>query len=89
MSKKTERPLIFFVPSFVSEYIDMGYHVGNKWENLPVIPGLDELRKMGLGLYQERFMLDIRLQSEFISELDDCSRRIMTDADPNNEAPTS
>jgi len=64
MSKETGRPLSFYIPSFINEYLDMGYPVGNKWKALPDIPELKELQSRGLGIYQERFMLDERLQAE-------------------------
>ena len=69
MSKRTGRPPSFFVPSFINEYIDMAYSVGNQWKTLSDISGLDELQRRGLGIYQERFMLDERLQGEIISEI--------------------
>ncbi len=78
MSKRTGRPLSFFIPSFIDEYIDMAYPVGNQWKALPSIPGLDELQRRGLGIYQERFMLDERLQGEIISEMN----RIHASVDP-------
>jgi hypothetical protein len=45
------------------------YPVDNQWKALPSISGLEELQRRGLGIYQERFMLDDRLQSEIISEI--------------------
>lgn len=67
ISRKTNRPLVFFVPTFAEEYLELelGYRIKEQWKDpLPNLPILKCLQEKGMGIYQERFMLDERLQDD-------------------------
>jgi hypothetical protein len=70
ISRRTNRPLIFFVPTFVQEYLELelGHRIKEQWKDpLPNLPILKSLQEKRMGIYQERFMLDERLRDDLVN----------------------
>lgn len=62
IGKRTDRPLDIYVPSFLSEYLDMSYHLTYPWGDVGKnLPDIEKLRMAGKGLLQEHYLLDKRL----------------------------
>lgn len=65
ISKKTGRPLDIYIPTFLEEYFDLGFRTKVQWDGINLsIPPLEKLKESGIGIYQERYMLDKRLYED-------------------------
>lgn len=67
IGRKTNRPVIFFVPTFIEEYLnlELGHRLKEQWKDpLPDLPFFRYLQERRMGIFQERFMLDKRLRDD-------------------------
>lgn len=58
---ESERDMKLLIPFFAEDYLDAAKPVETAWNEVPDIPLLLELKKMKKRIFQEVFMLDVRL----------------------------
>lgn len=69
LSSIAERQTTFFVPTFADEYLP-GRPVETPWRKTPDRPLFDELRRTQKRIFQEVFLLDLRLAGEISAYCD-------------------
>jgi hypothetical protein len=79
LAVETGRALRIFVPSFASEYVDDAARpVKTAWKERMDMPLLSELYARERRIFQEVFMLDVRLAGDVAMMIQDDNRNVQT-----------
>lgn len=72
LQKGVGRECPLYVPTFAEEYLDMAQKPDVPWADIPSLPVFGLLKKSSRGIFQEVFLLDIRLKDDLESALTNC-----------------